>query len=271
MIESRFVYRGNAVGLAGRIVRIDPKSDLDLLIPVQGASSLPVIGGRSESNVRRAVVSIRRPFVKILASARSVQTLAESVVEREGKPFETRVRSDVRSARLLDQISVARVHLNMTSTHVPGDPYPRISLADSEITGLKLGRFPITVTLDLKTFKAANTKEELAAIYAKNASFRKRKAKKFNTPEDAQSIQEYTGGYFVCSIVESISGKLPEGAYIDENGYTIVWPGVGKVVLGEMLISQNSRRLTMVRVHFGSPTGGDAMIGEGDVNGSSVP
>ena len=50
MIESRFVYRGTAVGLGGRIVRIDPKSDLDILIPVQGASALPVIGGRSESN-----------------------------------------------------------------------------------------------------------------------------------------------------------------------------------------------------------------------------
>jgi hypothetical protein len=217
------------------------------------------------------MVAIRRPFVMTLASARSVETLAESVVERQGKPFETRVRADVRSVRLLDQISIARVQLNLRSTHVQGDRFPRISTEDSEITGLKLGRYPITVTLDLKTFKTADTKEALGEAYAKNAAFRKRKAKKFNTPEDSQSIQEYTGGYYVCSIVESITGKLPEGAYIDENGYTIVWPGVGRVVLGEMLISENSRRLTMVRVHFGSPREGDTVVGEGDVNGSSVP
>ena len=271
MIESRFVYRGTAVGLGGRIVRIDPKSDLDILIPVQGASALPVIGGRSESKIRSCSLSIRRPVGMTLASARSVETLAESVVERKGKPFETWVHVDVRSVRLLDQISIARVQLNLKSIHGQGDRFPRISTEGSEITGLKLGRQPITVTLDLKTFKTADTKESLAATYAKNASFRKRKAKKFNTPPDSETIQEYSGGFYICSIVESISGKLPDGAFIDENGYTIVWPGVGKVVLGEMLISENSRRLTMVRVHFGSPREGDTVVGEGDVNGSSVP
>jgi hypothetical protein len=181
------------------------------------------------------------------------------------------VRADVRAVRLLDRISISRVKLNLRSTHRSGDRFPRISTEDSEITGLKLGRHPITVTLDSKTFKTADTKESLAETYAKNASFRKRKAKKFNTPPDSETIQEYSGGYYVCSIVESISGKLPDGAFIDENGYTIVWPGVGRVVLGEMLISENSRRLTMVRVHFGSPLEGDMMVGEGDVNGSSVP
>ena len=271
MIESRFIYRGNAVGLGGRITRIDPKSDLNILIPVLGASSLPVVGGRSASKAVKCAIPLRKGSAQNLASAASVATFAESDVERRGQPFVTRVAADVRTVRIADSISIARVRMNLTSKHLPNEKLPRIGLGDSEISGLKLGRFPVDVQLDLKTFESCDTKQSLAETYARNASFRRRKAKRFNTSLESEGIQEYTGGYYVCSIVESITGKLPDGAFIDENGYTIVWPGVGRIVLGEILISENSRRLTMVRVQLGSPMEGYACVGEGDVNGGSVP
>ena len=51
-------------------------------------------------------------------------------------------------------------------------------------------------------------------------------------------------------------GKLPEGAEVSEDSHVIVWPDFGKVILGEMLISDFSRRLTMVRLELGSPIEG---------------
>jgi len=271
MIEKRFIYRGNAVGIGGRIVRIDPKSDLDIPIPVQGASSLPVVGGVSMFKPAKCVIPLMKRSKQNLVSAQSVTTSAQSDVERRGKPFVTRVSAEIKMVRVLDSISIKRVLLNLTSTHNDGDEYPRISLGDSEITGLKLGKFPVEVKIDRRTFETFDTKQRLAGNFAENTAFRTRNAKRFNTPPEERQVREYGGGYIVTSIVESISGKLPEGAYMDEDGYTIVWPGVGKIVLGEMLVTHNSRRLTMVRVQLGSPIEGFAAVGEGDVNGGSVP
>ncbi len=127
------------------------------------------------------------------------------------------------------------------------------------------------MALDVPTFRTYNTKASLAEAFEKDPEFRKKNRKRFNTPEGAEKIREFSGGYYVCSIVDSIRGNLPDGAYVGDDGYTIFWPGVGRIVLGEIRVSHVSRRLTMVRVHFGCPTRGDVGIGEGDLNGGSVP
>jgi hypothetical protein len=54
-------------------------------------------------------------------------------------------------------------------------------------------------------------------------------------------------------------------------GHTIRVPTVGTIYLGEVLVSQYARRLTMVRVELGSPVGGRLEVASGEINGSTYP
>jgi hypothetical protein len=57
-----------------------------------------------------------------------------------------------------------------------------------------------------------------------------------------------------------------QGATIDNNVVTV--PNFGKIFFGELLITDHSRRLTMVRMELGSPSGGEVAVAEVDSNGT---
>jgi hypothetical protein len=257
--------------LGGRIVKLDGRTGLNIPITVQGASSLPVVGGVSVFKPAKCAIPASGRSKRMLVTAQSVATTAESDAEREGGPHVTRVKADIKTVRIIDTISIKQVVLNLTSTHKPGSDDPQISLGECKIAGLKLGAFSLEVKLDLSTLRDCDTKKKLSETYERDADFRRKNFRRFNTPEQDRKIKEYSGEYYVCSIVDEISGDLPKGARIDEDGYTIHWPGIGRIVLGEMLISRNSRRLTMVRVQLGCQTEGYAAVGEGEVNGGGMP
>ena len=51
----------------------------------------------------------------------------------------------------------------------------------------------------------------------------------------------------------------------------VVLPTFGRVFFGELLISEFSRRLTMVRMALGSDAGGSASAGDVETNGGWSP
>ena len=48
-------------------------------------------------------------------------------------------------------------------------------------------------------------------------------------------------------------------------------PNFGRIYFGEMFISGDSRRLTMVRFQLGSDDGGEVTAAEGETNGTIWP
>jgi hypothetical protein len=48
-------------------------------------------------------------------------------------------------------------------------------------------------------------------------------------------------------------------------------PDFGKIYFGELYITGESRRLTMVRFQLGSPHGGEVVAAEGESNGLPWP
>jgi hypothetical protein len=67
----------------------------------------------------------------------------------------------------------------------------------------------------------------------------------------------------------TIQGKVPSDVVVD--GYTVKWPNVGRVILGEVLITDYYRRLTMLRVQLGSPVEGQSSSSDLVVNGVTMP
>ena len=75
----------------------------------------------------------------------------------------------------------------------------------------------------------------------------------------------------VCTIVSDIDLGPNKPEEIQRTGINrITWKGVGDIFLGELLVSDHYRQLTMLRVEFGSPVGGYAVAGEVQSNSGPV-
>jgi hypothetical protein len=85
-------------------------------------------------------------------------------------------------------------------------------------------------------------------------------------PSPPRLLQTYGTTY--ATIVRSIkwAGDPYPGATIEQHVVTV--PDFGKIFFGEILITDQSRRLTMVRLELGSPIGGVVACGEVETNGS---
>ena len=283
--SGRYLYRASAVVAGGRMTRVDPVDDLDAPIESVAPVTLPIVGGRSEAKTRKMVLDCAdadfcdagRADKKIAKQVRVVTiggsyALAESDREFDGKPRRARIRSMARSVRALGGVSIKRLDLNMELSHDDRrESFPSITFGETAITGLKLGRKELEVTLDLDLFNKHPTLEALEKASRKR-TLSKQISQRLLLDRETKGIYRSKAGFAVGTLVQKIEGDLPEGAYIEENGYTIVWPGIfGKIILGEVLISDYSRRATLVRFERGSPARGHDCLAEGDIGGGTMP
>jgi hypothetical protein len=50
----------------------------------------------------------------------------------------------------------------------------------------------------------------------------------------------------------------------------IRWRGFGKIFFGEVIVKENDRQVTLVRLQMGSDAGGSGTVGDGQSNGQVV-
>ncbi len=182
-----------------------------------------------------------------MISLRSAYSLAHTEPDGQGKPFSSRTISEVKSVRMAGGLSLKYGLLTLQSYHDPSKTtHPRITFGDTEITGLKLGKSELKITLDLDTFNRYSTLEEFEIAYNKDAKLRAKLSPRFLVDGPSGALHKNQSGYVTGSIVKSIQG-LPKGASL-VGGYTILWPKIGRIVLGEILMGPYVRRVTLVRV-----------------------
>jgi hypothetical protein len=88
------------------------------------------------------------------------------------------------------------------------------------------------------------------------------------TPAPPQGRLLHSCGTTYATIVKSIrwGGEPYPGATIDHNSVTV--PNFGIMFFGELVVTDISRRLTMLRLELGSPVGGDVAAAEVESNGT---
>src|SRR5215471_19209375 len=112
---SRHVFRGHASGVTAHIRR--PK---DAVLAAKGSSSLPVIGGRSQSKVGKTRLGKWVSFdsAQTLAHGDYVEA-AHGVAATHGDPFtapaETRVTSRVRNLSILGKVKIKSLSLGLVT------------------------------------------------------------------------------------------------------------------------------------------------------------
>jgi hypothetical protein len=274
----RFIFRGNAAAIGGRIVR--PK---DLVIDSSTASSLTVSGGRSRSQASATKFGQWVSFGSAAASAEGLFDdvkqqieLSHGRVAEDTLTMSTRVDADATSLSVGDKpkLTVKHLRASLTSKSPAASGEPAIAVGDdTAIEGAAIDGFGLVVTLAIPLFQRYDTQAKLLTA-ADDPQFVRRSGGHLlmksagrgkAAPPPPRLLQTYGTTY--ATIVRSIkwAGDPYPGATIEQHVVTV--PDFGKIFFGELLITDLSRRLTMLRLELGSPIGGVLACAEGETNG----
>jgi hypothetical protein len=275
LFPRRFIFHGNAVAAEVIINRVGDDRTRRVS-PIQGQSSLPVIGGHSES-----VVPSSDPDFKDIFSYGECRTQADGFLDRQTAT--TTVTSSVRDVRMTNRPSKGEsedmspiefrsefLSVTLRSTHGPKGE-PRIVFAEEpHFDGLYLNNLPIQVELR-RPFMDLSRRSDLDKRFRTNRKFYDDcrnaflLAKPGSLPAFGRGLPSYNG-YTLCSIVQRIhwGDQTIEGHVLTKKGF-------GTIYFGEMLVSDNNRRLVLVRIKMGSDTDADSSLCESDPNGGWWP
>ncbi len=265
---SRFVFRGNAIPIGGRVLRVgEDKTPYNLQSPP--ASVLSVAGGHCDA------ASCGSVFRNIFSWG---QTVAQS--QGDAKPdgtHATTVTSSVQNVQAVNTVPNAAPHvfkadllkLTLESTYptqgqpsiVPTASFVRMFLDDQEIT----------LATDIQDFCSMPKLQDFDdAFQYKQSVYTKYKGRFLSRtgapPEFHQPIPRVSNGYVACSFVNAVKwrGKTTPGNSLQLTGF-------GTIYFGEVLMNEYSRRFTLVRLAMGSTVQADVALAEGDANGGWLP
>jgi len=259
-VDNRYIHISGAFAVGGAFTRVGTQK---VFVPIPSVASveLPMTGGLSTAKSPRWSLGLRKTKLMSIAGA-TVTCKSKHVAPND--PKGSSVNVDVKGVNVEGVFRLKRALLNLESEHAPGNRYPSIKFGATSIEGMVLGKLKVTVELDLRAFNTFPTADTLeSALLSGDKSISPGVLNSFLRNSDG-SLHRSQGGYSLGSIVKKITGVPRE--WIEENGYTIVWPGFGKVILGEILISPSVRRVTLVRLKHC-----DIEIGGGCDGGSGWP
>ena len=275
-IDRRFAFSGHVIGAAAHIHRIDDVHDLDHNIAALGSSAIPIVGGHSHHRVAHFCYTASHPRKLSLLSAQRVETTAHGKC-LPNQQYLSEISATVKSLGVVEKMHVDLVTMYQRSL-ATYDPKQDVSASfiltsKAKIEGLRLGNVEVEVDVDEEPFATCGTRADLDAFYQRQGGpYRKANCERFNTPEGDKSIKSHHEKY-VCSLVSKIVLKGPEAEQqkIHVDGYSIYWEGFGRIYLGEVIVSDQDRKVTMIRLKLGSDAGGSGSIGDGQQNGGTVP
>jgi len=269
----RYVFHGHASGVAAHIRRPDTR-----LLPVQGSSSLPVTGGLSESEVGAGQLEKWVSFEGVSTSASGDYVdAAQGVATTRGEvafdaaPTETKVKADVRGLVILGRVHVARATVGLISRSAPPGQQPVIRLEGNRLEGVRIDDSPLKITLAENFYQECDTHAKLKKKHS--AGLAKEHAHLLMPLVEDGTVTDFPEacGRVKCTIVQEIAWAGAPHPTATIHGHVVRVPNFGRIYFGEMFITDEARRLTMVRFQLGSDDGGEVTAGEGETNGTVWP
>jgi hypothetical protein len=269
-LTRRFIFNGSAAAFGGRFVRPD-----DLVLSSNGGSALSVSGGRSEWRDRD--IKIGKSF-----RIRQAETFAEGLMDS------LRDAVKVTHGRLAPEALTAttRVRARCRGLEVGGappvtrgdEPEPTMSVADVSCTLVSRSNRPgheSSVVIEEATLAPLTFDSPVHGRYRLDVGLEIERFRKADTRakvvENRDIPQKHGDRDMVFSTIvtkiEWQKGRAYPGAeFLAGNGVYV--PNLGAFYFGELIIKASTRRLIMIRMELGSPTGGSGAVGDVDTNGS---
>ncbi len=278
----RFVFRGNAAAASGRIHR-----PTDVLIDVNGASSLTVAGGVSRSQIAAQTFGPYLRFVRAATLAeggfddeQGAIELTRRRMDQDGMTTTTRVSAEVEGLAIgsKPEFTVSRLRAALLARSARGGDEPPFAMPDAVgIDGAAIDGHGLIVDIDFDAFRTCPTHGRLLKavgdprfVEQHGACFFLTRAAAAATGAREAGLRESSGTIFATIVRKIRWADTPyPGATIDQ--HSVIVPDFGTIFFGEILISSFSRRLTMLRLELGSPVGGFAACAEVETNGIWAP
>jgi len=230
--KSVFFYHANAVALGGVIFRPTPE-----IIEAQAQASLPITGGYGASRVGPFH---HREFV----SFESAHSFVSGSQSEDRTHFNSLATTVTEGFSMLRVLTARRIVARVSSMHLDNpDSEPEITVVGSHFEGLQIAGFPVEFDT-VGAFDCHNSFEELQH--------------KLRVPERR--------GYIVGSLISNVRCQAPG---VESDGkHTLSLKQFGLIHIGEVLVTRQSRRVTMLRLEMGCPLESNcsANIAEGDGN-----
>ena len=228
-------------------------------IDVQAQSALPVVGGHGHARVEgfefRNFISFTKGYSHVSgghqADDDSNNTLATAVLE---------------GLNMLDVLTADRVVSRLYSKHPAGEREGNITWVGSKFENLRVAGCPVELELNHDVFEKLLTFKDAQTAFEKGGDFRKIAEDPLCTGRKLKPAD--VDGVLLCSIVKKIKTDCP-GVKVD--GHSLYVQGFGRVFLGELLIKNGEKTLTMLRFELGSTTSGDGSGGGTKTNGRPYP
>jgi hypothetical protein len=249
--DHTFHFRASAMALGGWLEKPYP-----VAIPAQAAVVLPGVGGYVESSVEnvdfRGLVSIRRATTV----ARGLRP--EAAGRRD---YETTVSVHVEGLDVLGALRIDRMTARLISRH----PNEAGAVPSFEVEEVHIG----SVQLGKKRHDVASHAAHFGQMAAGATSpvGRKRSPGEFSDGSLRYCLLGWAG------VAPAGSSQASPCLLTDHNDPRITHyeKDLGKVVIGEVLVTPGSRRITLLRVELGCEHVGALSIGQVEGNGTRDP
>ncbi|HWR34851.1 MAG TPA: choice-of-anchor P family protein [Clostridia bacterium] len=267
-----FFYNANGCALGGEI-RWPISQTLD---PV-AATSLPITGGYGSAKAGEYKLQ------DIIGYKSASGEVSGKRDELDGA-HNTEITATIEGLNINNVVTADRIVARLSSKCKPDDTEGCIVAAGSEFVNLQIAGYPVEVELDLSLFANLDTQDKFKKKYQDDPDFRKTAQKRFlwddvdgNAPEWLKQRYKWvtprgalpeSKGIIPCSLIKSIKCACPD---VQIYGNVIIVANFGTIFLGEILMKENSRRLTMMRLAMGSPVGGDVTVAGIEGNGTLYP
>src|SRR6266568_2393377 len=260
----RFFYHGSAFALGGQITR--PFSDV---LEVQAATTLPSVGGygsvRAEKFRYRELISFESAYSQVTGSTRD--GVHEAVIQVA-----------VEGLNIMDIVTADRVVARLTSSHgsvaQSGDAASLLPVG-SYFVNLRIAGVPVEPrhqNILLRRGKLSELEHEYRTV---DSPFVDRDGQPFRFPErrgaaetalaEGGRLRRVDDCHLVTSIFQGL--EVEDAPFEIRPGCGLRIDGFGEIILGQYVITRESRRLSMIVVHLGCPYGGTVTAGEGGGNG----
>jgi hypothetical protein len=270
----RVLTDGRAVALGGYIHRVNDDIVRETLSVPSASSSF---GGSATSKPKpfRSAAARDGKRVVTFGSAEDKAWHDRPKVPAAGNSPEQTVHAQSTITRLAvgNRLFLDRAAAHLKTVYRSSDGQPTITPLKAEIKGLVIDGVRFTVSLGTKPIASFGTCDLFHRACQHGEHFHQTHGNRVLSFRDGRQNGQADKGCYVYSLVDRITwkGKLPEGAEVSADSHVIVWPDFGKVILGEMLIADFSRRLTMVRLELGSPIEARLAIGDVQSGGQGLP
>jgi len=258
-----YLYNAHGYGFGGRIDR-----PFQHVLDVHAGASLPTEGGYE--------VSRRENFrLNETISYTAAHTVVSGSRNEKDGSYTTLASSTIEGLNILDMVTADRIVARVASKQFIDDLEPTITPIGSHFENLRIAGCPIEVELDTDLFNRFGTFEKFKKAYDGDQQCRDRMQAvflwgkpKFEVPDFLRERYNWfagdkfpeSKGIVLCSLVKGFTTKCGE---LKDNcgelkvyGNVIEVPQFGKVYLGEVMLKQYERQVTMLRLELGSPTAG---------------